>query len=45
MSRVALRSALRVNNAKLGDALETLEREGRLTRTDAGWSIPPTASM
>jgi hypothetical protein len=40
LSRVALRNLLRINNTKLGDALSVLEREGRLARTEAGWSIP-----
>lgn len=40
LSRAALRSLLRVNNTKLGDTLAALEREGRLARTDTGWSLP-----
>ena len=42
VSRVALRDQLRVNNSKLGEVLEALERDGRLDRTTAGWSLRPT---
>jgi hypothetical protein len=37
LSRVALRARLGVNNARLGDALLALERDGRLLRSDSGW--------
>jgi hypothetical protein len=37
LSRAKLRDTLSVKNQLLGDALETLEQAGRLTRTPAGW--------
>lgn len=42
ISRSQLRSTLRVNNHNLGDALAGLERDGVVTRTDAGLSLAPT---
>lgn len=36
--RTELRSLLAVNNRRLGDALEGLERLGRIRRTSKGWS-------
>jgi hypothetical protein len=36
LTRAKLRDALAVKNARLGDALETLERAGRIRRTTAG---------
>ncbi len=41
LSRTTLRSQLRVNNARLGDALQTLEKAKLVVRGPAGWSIPP----
>ncbi len=40
-SRAALRSQLRVNNARLGDALRALDIRGLVVRGPAGWSLPP----
>jgi hypothetical protein len=37
LTRARLRDLLQVQNQRLGEALETLEREGRIRRTDAGW--------
>ncbi len=37
LSRAALRDALSVKNQRLGEALQSLERAGRLRRTPAGW--------
>jgi len=41
ISRTALRRLLRVNNARLGEALLTLEKRGLVLRTTDGWSLPP----
>jgi hypothetical protein len=37
LTRTRLRDALAVNNERLGKALESLERAGRITRTPRGW--------
>ena len=37
LTRVKLRDSLGVKNERLGEALESLERAGRLRRTPAGW--------
>ena len=37
--RGALRDRLRVNNARLGDALEDLQSHGRIRRTPDGWTL------
>jgi AAA domain len=37
VTRVKLRESLGVKNERLGEALESLERAGRLSRTPAGW--------
>jgi hypothetical protein len=37
LTRARLRGALGVKNERLGEALEALERAGRLCRTPAGW--------
>jgi hypothetical protein len=37
LTRAKLRDALSVKNERLGEALESLERAGRLRRTPAGW--------
>lgn len=41
MSRTALRQSLRVNNARLGDALRSLEQRGLVVRGPDGWTLPP----
>jgi len=41
LTRAALRKALRVNNHRLGDALRTLEAQGRVQRQASGWTIAP----
>jgi hypothetical protein len=40
LSRTALRQQLRVNNTRLGDALQTLEERGLVVRSPDGWSLP-----
>ena len=40
-SRAALRQLLRVNNARLGEALSTLEERGLVVRGANGWTLPP----
>jgi hypothetical protein len=56
LSRARLRAALAVQNERLGAALESLERAGRLCRTPGGWQrrdragdegvpIPPRENM
>jgi len=37
LTRTRLREALAVNNERLGKALESLERAGRISRTAGGW--------
>lgn len=37
ISRKALRDTLRVNNQRLGEVLETLNRQGAVVHTDNGW--------
>ena len=37
MMRKELRERLRINNQRLGKALELLERDGEILRTDRGW--------
>ena len=41
LSRTALRQRLRVNNARLGIALQTLEQRGLAVRGPNGWRLPP----
>ncbi len=41
LSRTALRKQLRVNNARLGDALQNLEKRKLVLRGPTGWSLPP----
>ena len=41
VQRKDLREQLRVNNARLGEALTVLERDGRVTRGPAGWQRAP----
>jgi hypothetical protein len=40
VTRAKLRDSLGVKNERLGEALESLERAGRLCRTPAGWQRP-----
>ena len=40
VTRAKLRDSLAVKNERLGEALSTLERAGRLCRTPAGWQRP-----
>jgi AAA domain len=40
LRRAKLREALAVQNERLGEALESLERAGRLCRSPAGWQRP-----
>jgi len=44
LSRTALRRLLRVNNARLGHALLSLEQRGLACRTPSGWILPPHPS-
>jgi hypothetical protein len=37
LTRAKLRETLSVKNQRLGEALESLERAGRVNRTSAGW--------
>ena len=37
LTRAKLRDSLAVKNERLGEALEALERAGRLCRTPTGW--------
>jgi hypothetical protein len=39
LTRTKLRDALGVKNERLGEALQSLERAGRLRRTEAGWQL------
>ena len=39
LTRDALRKTLHVNNHRLGQALRTLETQGRIRRCNAGWTI------
>ncbi len=39
LSRMSLRKQLRVNNARLGDALNTLEKRGLVLRGPDGWTL------
>ena len=41
VSRTALRRLLRVNNARLGEALLTLEKRSLVVRSSDGWGLPP----
>ncbi|MEJ2387244.1 MAG: AAA family ATPase [Chromatiaceae bacterium] len=50
ISRKALRETLRVNNQRLGEALESLQRQGSAVHTKSGWmtgrataAVPPAA--
>jgi hypothetical protein len=37
VTRARLRDLLSVQNQRLGEALETLERDGQIRRSEAGW--------
>jgi len=39
LTRTRLRDALAINNERLGKALESLERVGRISRTPHGWQV------
>ena len=41
VSRTALRQLLHVNNARLGEALQTLEKRCLVIRSSDGWCLPP----
>ncbi|MQG59509.1 MAG: AAA family ATPase [SAR202 cluster bacterium] len=41
VSRTALRRLLRVNNARLGEALQTLEKRCLVVHSSDGWHLPP----
>lgn len=41
VSRTALRQLLHVNNARLGEALQTLEERTHVVRGPDGWCLPP----
>jgi hypothetical protein len=43
VTRDTLRRTLRVNNARLGEALSLLQRQGLIVRTDAGWVAQASA--
>jgi hypothetical protein len=43
-SRAALRQQLRVNNARLGETLRTLEQRGLVIRRPDGWILPPESA-
>lgn len=45
MHRTTLRQRLRVNNQRLGDALQQLERNGNLLRTSSGWQLASSQPM
>ena len=40
LMRKELRELLRVNNQRLGEALDDLERQGQVVRGDGGWRLP-----
>jgi len=40
VSRTALRELLHVNNARLGEALQTLEKQSLVLRSSDGWCLP-----
>jgi hypothetical protein len=44
LTRQALRERLRVNNQRLGDALEHLEHRGQIVRVDRGWTLVECAA-
>jgi hypothetical protein len=44
MPRTTLRARLRLNNLRLGEALQELERLGRARKTPRGWTLEPPSS-
>ena len=40
LPKVKLRSALKVNNQRLGKVIEAMERQGRIVKTQRGWTVP-----
>ena len=44
LPRITLRAQLRLNNQRLGTALQELERLGRIRRTTQGWTMAEPAS-
>ncbi len=45
LSKAALRKQLRVNNARLGETLQTLENRGLVVRCSGGWCLPDDADQ
>ena len=45
LSRTVLRQRLRVNNARLGVALQTLQQRGLAVRSPNGWHLPACAEI
>ena len=45
LTRTALREQLKVNNARLGDSLEELAEQGRITRSTHGWELQAERSV
>jgi hypothetical protein len=45
LSRAALRQRLRVNNARLVQTLAQLEQASLVSRTPAGWTLPPETDL
>ncbi len=45
LSKTALRKQLRVNNARLGETLQTLENRGLVVHCSSGWSLPDAADQ
>ncbi|MFQ5601077.1 MAG: AAA family ATPase [Candidatus Krumholzibacteriia bacterium] len=44
LTRDALRKTLRLNNHRLGEALQQLEAQGRIARTNSGWILATIAA-
>jgi RecA-family ATPase len=44
LSRAEIRSQLRVNNQRLGNALTALEQRGQITRTEHGWRLATSSA-
>ena len=45
VTRTALREQLKVNNARLGDSLDELAEQGRITRSPEGWELHAERSV
>lgn len=45
LSRTEMRSRLRVNNQRLGDALNLLETQGKIVRNADGWSAASSSNL